>query len=587
LSSAGALLGSEIAVTSGAVDARSPDVAPINAGFAVAFGRAGKIFVQRFNLNGAVVGAAAQIDVADTRVHENPKATGLPGGGAAVLWESNVYGTVTGLSVLGDTTLKGAFIASNGKVLSRFTIEDTGLTNGKTEKGSRMSAFGSGVLVGWSISERTPDQFAVSPIGSEARAVEVSTAGTMGPFMTVNANSNLDQALSGLTVLPSGKPLVTYADQGRFGNPPPLGLFATLLVPRNINPKPVLGTPSSDANLRGTVRDDTIRGLGGNDKLFGLAGNDVLEGGIGNDQLDGGYGRDILRGGPGDDLYLVDNSIDRIQELPGEGTDTAQATVSFSLPANVEKLVLVGERAVTGAGNTLGNILTGNDSHNNLFGDFGSDTLIGGLGNDYMNGGRHADTLRGGPGNDTYVVDNPGDQVVEAPGEGGDTVHSTVTYTLAAEVENLYLDGTAAINGTGNGGANYLYGNGSDNRLTGLSGDDQLRGGKGNDTIDGGPGSDILYEEGGNDTLTGGGAKDFFQFGPAFGQDTITDFTLSENDRIDVPMSLFATPSAVLSAAAQVAANTVIIAPSGDRITLKNVNVSDLTVDYFTVNNSY
>ena len=151
----------------------------------------------------------------------------------------------------------------------------------------------------------------------------------------------------------------------------------------------------------------------------------------------------------------------------------------------------------------------------------------------------------------------------------------------------MYLSGAGPINGTGNDSANYIYGNGNANTIAGLLGNDQLGGGKGDDTIDAGPGIDIIYEEGGNDTLTGGGAKDYFHFGPAFGLDTITDFTLSEDDHIEVPMSLFATPSAVLSAAAQVGADTVIMAPSGDRITLRNVNVTDLTVDYFSVNNSF
>lgn len=588
LSPNGALLGSEIAVNTGALRADSPDAA-IGNGFAVTFEVGKKILVQRFSLNGAVAGAAGQIDVADGRVHERPKAAGLPGGGAAVVWESNVYAIVTNLDVLVDTTLKGAFIANNGVVLKRFTIEDTGLTGGKIERGARVNAFGSGVLVSWSISEVTPDQFYASPIGQEARAVEVSTAGAKGPFMTVNANSNLDQVLGGLTILPTGKPLVIYRDLGRYPYADPLGLFATLLVPPNINPTPIIGSTSSDTNLRGTARDDTIRGLGGDDKLFGLAGNDILEGGVGNDQLDGGLGRDVMRGGPGDDLYLVDDPLDRIEELPGEGTDTVSATVSFSLPANVEKLTLVGPRAAIGVGNTLANVLTGNDLINNLYGDAGNDTLNAGLGNDYVNGGPGADKMTGGPGNDTYVVDNSGDQIVEMPGGGYETVWSTVSFTLAPEAETLYLSGTGPINGTGNDGANYIYGNANANTITGLLGNDQLHGGKGNDTINGGPGIDIIYGEGGDgdDTLTGGGAKDYFHFGPAFGHDTITDFTLPEDDRIDVPMSLFATPSAVLSAAAQVGADTVITAPSGDMITLRSVNVTDLTVDYFTVNNSW
>ena len=40
------------------------------------------------------------------------------------------------------------------------------------------------------------------------------------------------------------------------------------------------------------------------------------------------------------------------------------------------------------------------------------------------NGGTGADTLTGGAGNDTYVVDNTGDVVIEKANEGIDTVRA-------------------------------------------------------------------------------------------------------------------------------------------------------------------
>ena len=76
--------------------------------------------------------------------------------------------------------------------------------------------------------------------------------------------------------------------------------------------------------------------------------------------------------------------------------------------------------------------------------------LYDGVGNDTLNGGTGADTLIGGVGNDSYYVDDVGDIVTEAANDGTDTVYSTVTYTLANNVENLTLQGTTAINGTGN-----------------------------------------------------------------------------------------------------------------------------------------
>ena len=90
----------------------------------------------------------------------------------------------------------------------------------------------------------------------------------------------------------------------------------------------------------------------------------------------------------------------------------------------------------------------------------------------------------GGAGNDTYVVDNTADVVTENPSEGTDLVQSSVTYTLAANVENLTLTGTTAINGTGNALDNVLTGNTAANTLTGGAGNDTLSGGTGADTHD-------------------------------------------------------------------------------------------------------
>jgi Ca2+-binding RTX toxin-like protein len=88
----------------------------------------------------------------------------------------------------------------------------------------------------------------------------------------------------------------------------------------------------------------------------------------------------------------------------------------------------------------------------------------------------------GGTGNDTYVVDNVGDSVTENAAEGTDLVQSSVTYTLGANIENLTLTGTGAINAIGNTGANVLTGNTGNNVLNGGTGADTLAGGLGNDT---------------------------------------------------------------------------------------------------------
>jgi Ca2+-binding RTX toxin-like protein len=111
-----------------------------------------------------------------------------------------------------------------------------------------------------------------------------------------------------------------------------------------------------------------------------------------------------------------------------------------------------------------------------------ANVIVGNTANNTLSGGTGADTLRGGLGNDTYVVDSAGDTVVENAGEGTDTVNSSITHTLAADVENLTLTGTAAINAMGNTLANKLTGNAGANVLDGGIGADTMIGGAGNDT---------------------------------------------------------------------------------------------------------
>ncbi|HYD18830.1 MAG TPA: type I secretion C-terminal target domain-containing protein [Patescibacteria group bacterium] len=190
----------------------------------------------------------------------------------------------------------------------------------------------------------------------------------------------------------------------------------------------------------------------------------VLTGNAGANTLDGGTGSDTLIGGAGDDTYIVDVGTDVISEAVGEGSDTVESSNSYTLGANLENLLLTGGSAINGTGNTLANTLTGNTAANALNGAAGADTMIG------------------GDGNDTYTVDNAGDVVVEASGQGTDTVQSAISYTLSSDVENLTLTLAASVNATGNAGANVLTGNNGDNTLDGGAGADTMIGGLGHDT---------------------------------------------------------------------------------------------------------
>jgi Ca2+-binding RTX toxin-like protein len=185
-----------------------------------------------------------------------------------------------------------------------------------------------------------------------------------------------------------------------------------------------------------------------------------------------------MQGGTGNDTYVVSTG-DTVVEAANAGIDTVFSDVTTTLSANVELLVLTGTNAINGTGNNLPNGITGNVAANML------------------DGGTGTDILAGLDGNDTYVVDHTGDLVIELANNGVDTVQSSVTYTLAVNVENLTLTGTTAINGTGNTLDNFVLGNSATNVLTGVNGNDTLRGGMGNDTVNGGSGNDtFLFDRG-------------------------------------------------------------------------------------------
>jgi len=237
----------------------------------------------------------------------------------------------------------------------------------------------------------------------------------------------------------------------------------------------------------------------GNISATGNSGNNRLTGNSGNNRLNGGAGTDTLRGGLGNDTYVKDTTADSFIEGTTEGVDTIETNLTTNLTAyaNIENLTLTGTTNLNGTGSTLDNNLLGNSGVNLLDGGAGNDTLNGGLGND---------SLIGGSGNDTYVLDNLADKFTEAASAGTDTIQTAFTYnlSLAPNIENLSLSGTANLNGTGTTGSNAIAGNSGSNLLSGLDGNDTLDGGAGIDSLVGGNGNDAYLINSTTDVITEG-----------------------------------------------------------------------------------
>lgn len=296
------------------------------------------------------------------------------------------------------------------------------------------------------------------------------------------------------------------------------------------------------ADFNGTDGNDVAQGTNANDRFSMGAGNDRLFGFDGDDLLDGGAGSDRMQGGLGDDIYIVDQADDVVIEAVVRGVDLVRSFVDHTLGANVEDLELLGD-ALRGTGNGLDNFVFGNAGNNvlrgaggrdDLLGDAGADTLFGGGGDDRLDGGTGIDRMFGNRGDDAYRIDNAADQVIETAGNGSDSVFSPVSFKLGANVENLRLLGTDAVDGTGNGLSNSLAGNAAANVLDGAGGNDLIGGGSGADVMRGGFGNDrLLFDfedlEAPGLRLDGGRGSDTLEF--SFGADQVLDLTTIDDDR--------------------------------------------------------
>ncbi|THK36185.1 calcium-binding protein, partial [Ensifer sp. MPMI2T] len=160
---------------------------------------------------------------------------------------------------------------------------------------------------------------------------------------------------------------------------------------------------------------------GSGPNLYGTPGNDSMWG-------DSSVNVTMI-GGKGDDVYYLYASINRASEAPGEGVDTINTWMSYTLPENFENLAVTGDDRYA-FGNTADNIITGGS---------GSQTIGGRAGNDVLTGAGGSDTFVFAHGNGSdLITDFRSDDIVRLDGYGF-TSFQQVLANVAQEGANLRL----------------------------------------------------------------------------------------------------------------------------------------------------
>ena len=278
------------------------------------------------------------------------------------------------------------------------------------------------------------------------------------------------------------------------------------------------------------------------DSIDPKGGNDIVYAGAGNDTLYDSAGTDSIHGGGGDDVFVVQNNTD-LNGLP-ELLDGGGGINTFRVTGNGDSLDLSSASFSSIQGfqletlNSLSLIVT-HDQFNSLK-DIQStgaadQVSINHASNITFTGTFEGiTTVDGSSGDDTITLNLTFavPQLFLSGGDGSDTL--TVDQTLKNErLDNVTLDG-----GAGNDVLTVTNVTGS-STLLGDDGNDTLIGGKSSETLNGGAGNDHLTGAQGQDLLTGGTGADSFIFkktadsAPA-APDTITDFSHSDGDRIDL-----------------------------------------------------
>lgn len=329
---------------------------------------------------------------------------------------------------------------------------------------------------------------------------------------------------------------VDVLDFGRFAATF-LSLWSHFIEPQGAGGTYQLTDPATDTtwslafqNVEGVIGSPHADHLVANAQiatLLGGAGDDTLEG----NPMSSPIGH-LIRGGEGADSMTGGDLADDVQGELGNDTITSWGG---------EDTLLGGQGADEVHGGDGGDLLNGNSGEDTVDGGLGADTVRGGQGADFFYGAPGADQLYGDLGDDTLHGGNDADLLL---GDAGDDIL------------------------TGNRGADTVDGG---------AGADTLRGGQSADVLSGGVGDDQFWGDLGDDTMTGGEGADVFHVPLQASADMITDFVVSEGDRVQIDGD-------VDYSAEQIGTDVrlrLIYGSAGDPtitvVTLRNVDLASLT----------
>ncbi len=405
------------------------------------------VYEQRYDAAGHKVGTETAVNATTDSYEDEATATALSDGGWVVTWNgpdtlsgNHVYmrhydaqGHTTGPDVLANT-----YVQSNQGNPDIYALDNGGYVITWTSY-SGQDGSGTGVYF---------QEFS-------------ATGAKIGSETLINDTTTGDQLYSTVTQLHNGTLVFTWEQDQNGEINVYQRLFHPAPIDGDENANTLNGTAGADT-IDGLGGDDTINGLGGSDSIDGGTGADMMKGGLGDDTyfvdntgdkvvegnnagtdlvissvdfviagyvenvtltgtgnikavgngeanhligntgnnlLNGGQGADTMEGGFGNDTYYVDNTGDVVIEGVSQGTDVVYSAITYTLPDNVETLILTGYNAVNATGNALGNTITGNNAAN---------IINGGDGNDILRGLGGNDTLSGGAGSDSFVFQAPG-----------------------------------------------------------------------------------------------------------------------------------------------------------------------------------